>query len=160
MTAKPAMLNINEVQKTLTGNGGGFIASTARLGAQLGMTQMGCSLVELEPGKRAWPYHLHYAQEELFVIIEGQGALRYDGQEYAIRQGDVFFAGTGPGTAHQIINSSDATLKYLAFSSMESPEICFYPDSEKYGCYASKDEDKALRFIARADSAVGYFDGE
>ncbi len=160
MSDKPPVVNIDSAKRTTAGNGEKFSASISRIGAELGMTQMGCTVVELEPGKQAWPYHLHYAMEELFVILEGQGTLRYDDQEYPIAQGDVFFAGTGPGTAHQIVNSSDEKLKYLAMSSMKSPELCFYPDSNKYGCYSWDEESKPVVFIAKADAAVGYFEGE
>ncbi|MEE9253841.1 MAG: cupin domain-containing protein, partial [Pseudomonadales bacterium] len=82
------------------------------------MTKIGCTVVELEPCKRAWPYHLHYGQEEVFIVLEGKGTLRYDDDEYEIREGEIFFAGTGSGTAHQIVNTSESKLRYLALSSM------------------------------------------
>ena len=108
-------------------------------------------------GKRAWPYHLHYAQEEMFVILEGEGTLRYDGDTYPIRDGDVIFTPTGPGTAHQIVNTSNAELRYLALSSMTDAELCEYPDSGKIGAGGRHDE-PWLSFLARAE--VDYFDGE
>ena len=46
-----------------------------RAGATLGTRQIGCTLMVLEPGKRAWPYHLHHAEEELFVVLEGEGSV-------------------------------------------------------------------------------------
>ena len=44
----------------------------------------------------------------------------------------VVFTPTGPGTAHQIINTSDAPLTYLALSTKRSPDACYYPDSDKW----------------------------
>ncbi|MDH3689826.1 MAG: cupin domain-containing protein [Gammaproteobacteria bacterium] len=160
MASSPPKIHIDSVKKTTIGNGKNFAASIGRIGTQLGMTKLGCTTVELEPGKRAWPHHLHYGQEELFIVIEGQGTLRYDDKEYEIRQGEIFFAGTGPGTAHQIVNTSDAKLRYLALSSMADPEVCYYPDSKKYGAYCWRDDGKGVRFLAHDDSGVDYFDGE
>ena len=160
MSQQPPIVHIDSVDRQSIGEGEKFAASIARIGAQLGMTKMGCTLVELEPGKRAWPFHLHYGQEELFVILQGSGQLRYDDGIYELVAGDVFFAGTGPGTAHQIINSSQATLTYLALSSMDDPEVCYDPDSDKYGAYCWREDNTDVRFLAHKDSGVEYFDGE
>ncbi len=51
--------------------------------------KLGAAIDVLPPGKRACPYHLHHAQEELFVILEGRGTLRVAGEMIPIRAGDV-----------------------------------------------------------------------
>jgi len=160
MASSPPKVHIDTVKRITVGNGEKFAASIGRIGDHLGMEKIGCTVVELEPGKRAWPHHLHYGQEELFVILEGEGTLRYDDGEFEIRQGEVFFAGTGPGTAHQIVNTSSSKLKYLALSSMEDPELCYYPDSGKYGAYYWHRDEHGVRFLAHEDSAIDYFEGE
>ena len=160
MASIPPKVQIDAVERMTIGNGDKFSASIGRIGAHLGMAKIGCTVVDLEPGKRAWPHHLHYGQEELFIILEGEGTLRYDDGEYEIREGEIFFAGTGPGTAHQIVNTSGSRLRYLALSSMDDPEICYYPDSKKYGAYCWRDDGTGVRFLARDDSGVNYFDGE
>ena len=156
MPNKPAIVNFDDAARRTFGHGDAFKATTARLGAELGAEQIGCTLVELEPGKRAWPYHLHYAEEEMFVILEGEGTLRYDGAEHRVRAGDVIYAPTGDGTAHQIVNTSDTALRYLAISSMLDPDICLYPDSGKVGSYAGS----AFRLLVPEDAATDYWDGE
>ena len=158
MANKPPIVNFAEAKRQTFGHGEAFKATTARIGAELGAEQIGCTLVELEPGKRAWPYHLHYAEEEMFVIIEGQGTIRYDGEKYPVREGDVIFTPTGPGTAHQIINTSDAPLRYLALSPRSDAEIAVYPDSGKIGAYGRTDE--VFAFLAPMSAEVDYFDGE
>jgi uncharacterized cupin superfamily protein len=70
------------------GNGQNFSASIGRVGAQLGMTKIGCTVVDLQPGEQAWPYHSHYGQEELFFVLEGEGTLRYDDDEYKLREAE------------------------------------------------------------------------
>ena len=158
MANKPRIVNFADAKRRVLGHGEAFKATTARIGAELGAEQIGCTLVELEPGKRAWPYHLHYAEEEIFVILEGEGTLRYDGEKYPLGPGDVIFTPTGPGTAHQIINSSDAPLRYLAISPRADAEVAEYPDSGKIGAYGRNDGDFA--FLAPKSAGVDYFDGE
>jgi uncharacterized cupin superfamily protein len=68
----------------------------------------------------------------MFVIIEGQGTLRVAAEMLPLRAGDVVFIPAGPEYPHQIINTSDAPLKYLFISTQDSPEICEYPDSGKF----------------------------
>ena len=41
------------------------------------------------PGKKAWPYHAHHVNEELFIILEGEGMLRIGGAEHPVKVGDV-----------------------------------------------------------------------
>ena len=65
----------------------------------------------------------------------------------------------GPGRAHQIVNDADAPLKYLALSSMDTPEICYYPDSNKTGAFHITD--KGFEgFMSRDGELADYWDGE
>ena len=158
MAHTPPIVNLDDLPLDAYGKGRHFAAMLGRVGATLGTRQIGCTLVVLEPGKKAWPYHLHYGQEELFVVLEGQGTLRYDGEEHPIRAGDVILTPPGPDTAHQIVNTSEQALRYLALSGTQLPEVCYYPDSGKYGAYF--DGGKEYRFIAKGESAVDYWHDE
>ena len=158
MANQPSIINLDAAERETLGHGETFKATTARVGKALGSVQIGCTLVEFAPGKRAWPYHLHYAEEEMFVVLEGEGTLRYDGDTYPIRAGDVIFTPTGPGTAHQIVNTSDAELRYLALSSMSDAEVCEYPDSNKIGAYGGGEP--RLKFLAPTGAGVDYWEGE
>ena len=160
MANTPPIVHLDKVERRTIGNGKGFSATIARIGGQLGARALGCTLVELQPGERAWPFHLHYGAEELFVVLEGSGTLRYDEGEFPLGENEIFFAPTGEGTAHQIINTSDKVMKYLAFSHNLDPEICFYPDSGKFGSYARNRKGSELAFMANKDSALNYYDGE
>ena len=64
-------------------------------------------------------YHLHHAQEEMFVILEGEGTLRVAGEIMPVRAGDVVFIPPGPEYPHQFINTSDAPMRYLGISTQE-----------------------------------------
>jgi uncharacterized cupin superfamily protein len=113
------------------------------------------------PGKRACPYHFHYAQEEVFIVLEGEGTLRVGGEQVPIRRGDVISIPPGPEFPHQILNTSGAPLKYLSLGTAEFPEVCEYPDSGKYMAYTRQDGPLLARGrMHRADDALDYWDGE
>jgi uncharacterized cupin superfamily protein len=135
----------------------------ARLATGTAAGKLGISIDIVAPGKRGCPYHFHYAQEEAFVILEGEGALRVAGEMLDLKAGDVVFIPPGPQYPHQIINTSAGPLKYLSISTRESPEVVEYPDSNKYLATASGPLDGVVRQFGRmhreADD-LDYWDGE
>jgi len=131
----------------------------SRLAPGTAARKLGASYDVLEPGKRSCPYHLHHAQEEMFVILQGSGTLRVAGEMIPVKAGDVIFIPPGPEYPHQIINSSDAQLKYLSVSTKEMPEICEYPDSGKYQAEAGVEREGRFAVISRQEN-LEYWDGE
>jgi uncharacterized cupin superfamily protein len=119
-------------------------------------SQLGISIDTLAPGKRGCPYHLHHAQEEMFIVLEGEGTLRVAGEMLAVKAGDVAFIPAGPEYPHQFINTSGAPLKYLSVSTRQRPEVCEYPDSGKHLAFTSS----GFRALQRAENNVDYWDGE
>jgi uncharacterized cupin superfamily protein len=131
----------------------------ARLGASTAALKLGISIDTVAPGKRSCPYHFHHAQEEAFVILEGEGTLRVAGEMLPLHAGDTVFIPAGPDYPHQIINSSAAPLKYLSISTREQPEVCVSPDSGKYGATAG-DAARPFRSMHREKDDLDYWDGE
>ncbi|MEN9543225.1 MAG: hypothetical protein RLZZ598_58 [Pseudomonadota bacterium] len=127
----------------------------ARLSEGTAARKLGAGIDILAPGMRVCPYHLHHAQEEMFVVLEGEGTLRVAGELLPIRAGDVIFIPPGPEYPHQIINTSQAPMKYLSISTQERPELCEYPDSGKLGASIG-----AVSLRNRAEANLGYWDGE
>ncbi len=163
MSKQPPIVNLDDVSMESQGHGESFLASIGVVGDRIGMEKLGCRLVVLAPGKRAWPYHLHHANEELFVILDGAGTLRYDGARYPLRAGDMVAAPPGPGTAHQIVNTSEGELRYLAISTMEEPDVAEYPDSGKIAAIAGAPPGRRpypVFYVAPQGAAVDYWDGE
>ena len=117
--------------------------------------KLGAGFDILAPGMRGCPYHFHYAQEEMFVILEGEGTLRVAGEMVPVRAGDVIFIPPGPEYPHQLINTSPAPMKYLSVSTQERPEICEYPDSGKYAAF-----NRPFRAVQRLEANLDYWDGE
>ncbi len=54
----------------------GFRSRRARVGYQLGTELIGASVWELPSGQAAYPYHFHYADEEVIVVLAGRPTLR------------------------------------------------------------------------------------
>ncbi len=159
MTKGP-IINIDNLKYMDFGDGGKFAAKLGRIGPAIGAKQLGYNLTVVPPGKRAFPYHLHHKLEEMFFILEGEGRLRYNGEEYDLKVGDVIACPAGPGGAHQIINTGKTELKYLAVSNSGGPEVAEYPDSGKIGVMCGTFEKPDLRIIVKNDAGVEYFDGE
>ena len=139
---------------------------SAEIASRIGARQLGYNLTVLAPGKRACPFHSHRAEEEMFLILEGGGELRYGEQRHAIRTGDIIACPTGgPETAHQIINTGTTELRYLAISTIAPAEICEYPDSGKFGAFVDNTPDLGdlpvrFRHIGRRADACDYWEGE
>lgn len=138
----------------------GFIAST--LGAQ----KLGYNITAVPPGKSAFPFHNHRVNEEMFFILAGNGDVRIGDDIHPIKTGDIIACPPGGREkAHQIINSGDTEMKYLAISTKLSPEIAEYPDSGKFGVLAEYGPDEngqpqVFRYIGKESEAIDYWEGE
>lgn len=133
-----------------------------RLARDTAAKKMGLSVDIVPPGKRACPYHFHYVEEEMFIVLEGSGTLRVAGEMLPIVAGDCIFIPPGADYPHQIINTSNAPLKYLSASTCADVEICEYPDSGKYlastkGGPATLLNDGRMH---RVKDDLDYWDGE
>lgn len=137
-----------------------YDALSARLAPGTAARKLGISVDTIAPGKMSCPYHFHHAQEELFIVIEGEGTLRVAGEMLPVRTGDVVFIPPGPEYPHQFINTSAQPMKYLSVSTRESPEVCEYPDSGKYFAMARGEDGKRFEAIQRESAGLDYWDGE
>lgn len=153
--------NFDRVDKQLERRDPLYETLCARLAVGTAANKLGASIDILPPGKRGCPYHYHHAQEELFVVLEGQGTLRVAGEMLAIAAGDVVFIPPGPQYPHQIINTSAAPMKYLSISTRETPEICVYPDSGKYSAWSGgAGAEGSFDSIQRLGPGLDYWEGE
>ena len=137
-----------------------YDSAGARLARGTAARKLGASVDVVEPGKVSCPYHLHHAQEEMFVVLAGEGTLRVAGEMLPLRTGDVVFIPAGPEYPHQIINTSSAPLKYLSISTQESPEICEYPDSGKFLAEATRAHGRAFEVIQSRRPSLDYWADE
>lgn len=135
-----------------------------RLSKDAGGDELGCSLYEIPPGARSWPFHFHNANEEAIYVLEGKAMLRLPDESITIEAGDYVALPCGEEYAHRVINNSNTRIRYLAISTMRHPEVVVYPDSDKIGITTgSAPGDHEHRNITKyfhADEDVSYWDGE
>lgn len=152
------LINLDEVTFDDVEENGIYTSSRALFSASIGAKKLGYNLTVLPPGKVQCPFHNHHGEEEMFLILEGEGELRFGDQRYPLRKHDVIACPTGgPEVAHQIINTGSETMRYLALSNLVDVEVCEYPDSGKISVRSCGPD---LRKIFRAETSVDYYDRE
>lgn len=97
----------------------------------------------------------------MFLVLDGEGELRFGNERYPIRRHDVIACPTGgPEVAHQIINTGTVPLRYLALSNVVDIETCQYPDSNKINICSGRRGEPGLWKMFRAENTVEYYDRE
>lgn len=143
-----------------------FEAKMGMIGPRIGAQKLGCNITAVPPGKSAFPAHNHHANEEMFFVLQGTGELRVGKDCYPLRVGDVIACPAGDkDSAHQIFNSGNEELRYLAVSTKLSPELVEYPNSGKFGVLAelpAGEDGKPQRFtfVGRDTQSLSYWEGE
>ena len=160
IVVKPVM-NLDAVEFDDVEEKGFYTSKRGRIGIHIGAETLGYNLTVLPPGKAQCPFHCHHGQEEMFLILEGVGELRFGSERYPLRPHDVVACPPGgPEVAHQIINTGPSDLRYLALSTLSEADICEYPDSQKIGVFAGLRRPNSLVKFLRSDDAVDYYDRE
>jgi uncharacterized cupin superfamily protein len=126
------------------------------LGSAAGSVDTGIKHVVVAPGKESAPLHCHSLEEEIFVILEGEGTLVLGGleaetEETPVRPGNVIARPAATGVAH-MFRAGDGELTFLAYGTREPGDICFYPNSNKIMI-------GGIGFVARLEP-LDYWDGE
>ncbi|HTV72268.1 MAG TPA: cupin domain-containing protein [Candidatus Acidoferrales bacterium] len=130
-----------------------FRAGWAEIGQLIGARRLGYQLALLAPGDAFCPLHWHTAEEELFIVWEGEPTLRSPRGETRLRPGDLVAFPTDPAGAHKLINESDAPCKVLMIANNDPHDVCFYPDSKKHLV-------EATETLVRSEPILDYYDGE
>ena len=124
--------------------------------------RLGCSLYELDPGKRSWPYHYHTANEEAMYVLSGTGRVRVDDSEITVEAGAFLPFPADESGGHQVVNDGDEPLRYLMLSTMVEPDVTIYPEMEKFGVYVGSPpggrEERSLEGFYRPKDDVEYWE--
>jgi uncharacterized cupin superfamily protein len=110
-------------------DGDGAAKRVTRIGAKAGAERIGATIWDLDPGATAYKYHFHYGEEELLIVIEGRPTLRTPDGERELAPGEVVGFPVGPAGAHQLINRSPETARFIAISAGEETDVVSYPDT-------------------------------
>jgi uncharacterized cupin superfamily protein len=153
--------NLDELEFNDIEDDGYFTSKRALFSDAIGARKLGYNLTVLPPGKAQCPFHNHHGEEEMFLILEGEGVLRFGSEQYPVRPHDVIACPTGgPEVAHQIINTGSVPLRYLAVSSVVEIETCQYPDSDKIMIAARQRGRPGLWKMFKAEDTVDYYERE
>jgi Uncharacterized conserved protein, contains double-stranded beta-helix domain len=115
------------------------------------------AIFEIPPQKANYPYHYHSKNEEVFYIISGNGVLETPDGNKTISAGDIIVCPPCENGAHRIINTSETEkLVYLDCDTVNSPEVVFYPNSDKVGVIVQGESST----FYKANTKVDYYEGE
>jgi uncharacterized cupin superfamily protein len=146
----PTMVNVEDVEAVTVERA--RVARTRRnLGRAAGSVTTGIQHVEVFPGKESAPPHCHSIEEEIFVILDGDGVAVIGEEETPVGAGHVIARPAGTGVAHAF-RGGPAGLTYLAYGMRDPGDVCFYPRSNKLAF-------RGLGVIARIER-LDYWDGE
>jgi uncharacterized cupin superfamily protein len=73
--------------------------------------------------------HCHSAEEEVFVVLEGDGTLLLGDEEHAVRRGHVVARPPGTRVAHAFRAGANG-ISVLCYGTREPNDIIYYPRSE------------------------------
>jgi uncharacterized cupin superfamily protein len=132
--------------------GRGPVSSERRdLGSAAGSRRTGLNQYRVDPNKNAAPAHCHSVEEEIFVILSGEGTFVLGEQETSVRRGHVVACPPATGVAHQLRAGAEG-LEFLAYGTRDAADMCFYPRSGKISF-------RGLGVIGRLER-LDYWDGE
>lgn len=98
----------------------------------LAMLGIALNVAELRPGGEAAPPHCHSHEEELFVVLAGDGVLLLVAkeEEHPVRPGSVVARPAGTGVGHAF-RAGEQAMTLLMFSDKHPGDMTFYPRSGK-----------------------------
>ena len=130
----------------------GHVDSVRRdLGIAAGSQRSGMNHIVVAPGARNAPFHCHGAEEEIFVVLAGDGTLRLGEDRHAVEAGHIIARPPATRVAHQFI-AGDGGLTLLAWGTREPNDVVWYPDSGKVRL-------RGVGLTARVEP-LDYWDGE
>ena len=131
------------------------------LGAAAGSRWTGLTHIELDRGVLSGPPHCHSAEEELFVVLDGEGTLeltpspdwggRAAPESHEVRRGSVVARPPGTGVSHAF-RAGAKGLTLIAWGTREPNDLCWYPRSNKLYW-------RGVGVIGRIET-LDYWDGE
>jgi uncharacterized cupin superfamily protein len=143
---------------------GAFGGIVKHPGRAAGAKQTGLNWSKLPPNEEGAPPHCHSADEEVFVILDGEGTLELwappqpgdtrqtePRETHPVHRGHVIVRPPGTRISHSF-RAGDGGMTYLAYGTREPNDMCYYPRSNKVFL-------RGLGVIARLEQ-LEYGDGE
>ena len=132
------------------------------LGKTAGSIRTGLNWERLAPGADTGPPHCHSAEEEVFVVLEGDGVLELwpspiaeqhgvQREDVQLRTGHVVAQPPGQGVGHTV-RAGENGMTVLLYGTRDPNDAIYYPRSEKIFW-------RGLGVIGRVEH-LDYYDGE
>jgi uncharacterized cupin superfamily protein len=102
------------------------------LAPDLGARLLSATVLELEPGEAAEPYHYVYGRERWLLVLTGRATIRHPGGEDVLAPVDVACFPDGPAGAHQLLNRSADVVRALSLSTAGLPANTYFPDTDSW----------------------------
>ena len=122
------------------------------LGRATGSVLTTLSHMTIAAGCEGFPPHCHSLDEELFVILDGEGTLLLGEEEHPVRAGHVIDRPPSTKVAHSFRAADDSDLVYLVYGNLPPNDVCFYPRSGKISF-------RGVGVMGRIEP-LDYWDGE
>jgi uncharacterized cupin superfamily protein len=121
---------------------------TYHLSKAAGSVQTGLKHESVPEGKLNCPPHCHGSEEELFVVLDGEGTCLLGDDEFPVRRGSIVGRPPGTGVAHAF----RGPLTLLLYGTRDPNDICYYPRSNKIAFWG-------VGVVGRIET-LDYWDGE
>ncbi len=146
----PNVVRLEDLESELLDRGE-FGDSSRELGSAAGSVETGLNHSEIPPGKLNCPVHCHSSEEEVFVVLDGDGICILGEDEHAVRAGSVVARPARTRVGHAF-RSGDGGMKLLAYGTREPNDIAWYPRSKKVYL-------RGVGLVTRVPE-LDYWDGE
>lgn len=148
---KATIRNLDEVEQTQRTNGGDCDWLQRDLGSACGSVETGLRHFVVAPGQLGPPPHCHSGEEEIFIILSGEGTLWLGDERIPVRAGHMVARPAATRVAHAFAAGAEG-LELLAYGTRDGNDMVFYPRSGKIAF-------RGVGVIGRIER-LDYWDGE
>jgi uncharacterized cupin superfamily protein len=144
----PGIVGLADVEPELHDRGA-YAAEERDLGTAAGSARSGLRHNVLPAGRTGRPPHWHTGEEEVFVVLDGDGHALLGEDELEVRAGSVLVRPPATRVAHAL-RAGRRGMTYLAYGTRVPADLVYYPRSAKVG----------VGGVLFRVEPVGYWDGE
>ncbi|MBT3982354.1 MAG: cupin domain-containing protein [Bacteriovoracaceae bacterium] len=154
------VMNLDQLEYKPWSEGMSYKSESADISSKMGTKNLGFHAEKLSPKFFSCPLHCHFAEEELFIVLDGKAMLRQGDKYKEVKKGDIIHFKTGLEFAHQFYNHTDEDFHFIAISNNEDLDICEYPDSKKILTSIAKPEGGHNYSVYQKNKEADYWKGE